>query len=327
MKLKALVTILVICCFVIIGKADVSHETIVAYKFAGTLGKVMSVFGVGKPIHNIEYYKGDIKKIDTLDKKGKVRSSEIIDLVNELFISIDHKKKRYTQKTFEEWRKKMQAAMGEMGEVEEEEYSADDEKSESEREYSYEIDIQTSEEPEEINGFQSKKMTVTVELYSKKRGSEEEPVKEMIITSDNWLSDDISGNDEIIAFNQKLMEKLGFNPVAGKMADMFKQLSESNPQLASAMQKMESEDKKLDGIPVRTITVFTSTKPKEEEQEEEKSSGGLFGGLKKKAAKKILGDGSGPKEVLDIKSNILSHSTDNLDADSFKVPVKYKLKK
>jgi hypothetical protein len=311
--------------FCLVAQADVRHESVIEYKFSGTLGTVMKVLGLGKPVQTVDYYKGDIKRLDQLDNKGQVQTSEIIDLEQELLINIDHKKKRYTQITFEEWRQQIEEAIAQAEKMQAEN---GDEEYESEREYSYEIDMQVADEPEEIHGFEANKLTMTVEVLSKQKGSDEEPVKEMMIISEHWMTPELSGNDEIDAFNQKLMKKLGYDPEAGDMATMFEQLSQSNPELAEAMQKIQSEWDRLDGVPIKSVTKFEAAKPPEQnqEEEEEESSGGLFGGLKKKAAKKVLGGGEESGTVLELNSDILDHSTQSLEADLFTVPEKYKLK-
>jgi hypothetical protein len=325
MKRNLLLAVVMLLALSLCAQADVRHESVVEYKFSGTLGTVMKVFGLSKPIHTVDYYKGDIKRSDVLDKKGRVRTSVIIDLENELFISVDHKKKRYTQMSFDEWRRNMRETMQEIEELEAEQ---EEDQNEYEREYSYDFDIQVADEPEEVHGFQANKMTMTVDVYSREKGSDEDPVKEMTIISEHWLSPELDGNDEIQAFNMKLMKKLAMDPEEAEMASMFEQLSQTNPQLAEAMKRMEDEETKLDGVPIKTVMVFEAYKPEsEEEPEEESGGGGLFGGLRKKATKKVLGDGGEDSgKVLELKSDILEHSTSAIDSESFAVPEKYKLK-
>jgi len=325
--MKTLVLSILVVFLLSLGvQADVKHETEGQYKFSGALGTVMKIFGMGKPIHTVEYYMGDFKRTDKLDKKGKVRTSDIIDLANERFVSIDHKKKKYETHSFSEWKDRMQQAFGgaEVEEPEDQEY-------ESEYEYSFKLDMQLADQPEDIHGRLAKKLTVTADVFAKKKGSEEDPVKQMSITSHNWLSTEIDGNDEIMAFNQKLVTKLGIDPKAKEMASMFKKISESNPELAEAMRKLEAEGKELEGVPVKTITTFTSyPQPEEEQEEEEESSGGgMLGGLKKKAASSVFGGKkkAGPKKVLDINHVVMDHSTAGLSADMFGIPDKYKEKK
>ena len=136
----------------------------------------------------------------------------------------------------------------------------------------------------------------------------------------------LEGNAEIEDFNKKLMTKLGYDPAEGEMASMFEKLSQSSPQLVDAMQKMQSEDKKLEVVPIKSKTIFRSIpNPNDEsEDDEESSGGGILGGLKKKAAGKVMGGES--ETMLELNSDILNHSTAALDAGTFAVPEKYKLK-
>lgn len=325
MKKQFVFAVLVLFFMSLCARADVRHESVIEYRFSGTLGTVMKVFGLEKPIHTVDYYKGDIKRSDVLDKKGRIRTSEIIDLENELLISVDHKKKRYTQMSFDEWRQKMQEALQEIHEMETE---REEEQAEYEREYSYDFDIEVADKPEEVHGFEASKLTMTVDVFSREKGSDGDPVREMTVITDHWLSPELAGNDEINFFNTKLMEKLAVDPEEAEMDRMFEQLSQTNPQLAEAMKRMEDEKSKLDGVPIKTVMVFEAYKPEsEEEPEEETGGGGLFGGLKKKATKKVLGGGGEDSgKVLEIKSDILEHSTSAIDSDSFTVPENYKLK-
>ena len=95
--------------------ADVKQKKKTEFKFSGTIGTVMKLFGAGKPVYTMEYLSGNSYRQDSMDKKGKkVESSQIILLDEEVLINIDHKKKKYTKMTFEEWREYIDNGLGQI---------------------------------------------------------------------------------------------------------------------------------------------------------------------------------------------------------------------
>ncbi len=323
-RLTVVFLVLALAALAAVAQADVQHESITEYRFSGTAGKIAKLFGLNKPIHTVEYYQSDIKRTDMLDKKGRVETSEIIDLADEMFISINHKKKQYTRMSFDQWREQLAELTGDM-EDEELGPEEDMEDVESEREFSYTLDVKVADEAEEVNGRQAKKMTITIEVFSKPTGSQEDSVKEMTIVSDNWLSAEMEGSEEIEQFNMKLLEKLSVDPAAVQMNSIYAGIAQSLPELAGAMEEVDEQGEEFDGIPIKSVTVFESVKGPEDEQEEE-SGGGMFGGLKKKAAAKVLGGGSSSSKVLEVHSDIRVHSTEPLAEGTFAIPSGYKLK-
>ena len=91
--------------------ADVKYVSTTQLQMEGAVGTMMKLFGAGKLVKTVDYYKGDLKRSDTFDKKDKIESSQIVDLDKELFINVDHRKKEYSQMTFDEWQEMMKSAM------------------------------------------------------------------------------------------------------------------------------------------------------------------------------------------------------------------------
>lgn len=163
----------------------------------------------------------------------------------------------------------------------------------------------------------------------------------MIITSTNWLSTEVKGYDEVIAFHKAFAEKIGMTP-GGGLAGMIEKLTKSNPQLADAMKKLEEEGKKFQGVPLLTESVFETwaqpsgaqagapeTMP--EEQEKPKSAGGLLGGFGKKLGQKAMkkddnADGSGRNVLMESMTEISEISNASLNSGLFVVPADYKKK-
>jgi hypothetical protein len=195
-------------------QADVKKESTTQLDFKGTLGAIMKFFGAGKPSTTAEYYKGDVYKSDTIDEKGNVTRSEIIDLDRELFISIDHKKKQYSQMTFDEWRKMIEDNIQKM-ESEQEKTKEDEPKVE----WDFKIDISKPGETEMIAGKKAEKVIIKLEITSKSTQKDAETSQvqtmqgDMIVTSTNWMVDAKEEQKEIESFQKKLAKNLAFCPV------------------------------------------------------------------------------------------------------------------
>lgn len=317
------------------AQADVKRESTSQMDFKGTLGAIMKFFGAGKPTTTVEYYKGGIFRSDNIDDKGRLTTSQIIDLDRELFITIDHKDKKYTQMTFEEFRQMMAQHLEKM--------KAKDEKAtkdEPQVEWDFKIDVTRTGETEMIAGQSAEKVIIKMEITSKttQPATEQQPGQttqgDMIVTSTNWMVKSLEGQKEIENFHVKLAEKMGLMPGKGGMEQIMQQLQQSYPQLADAMKRLQEESKKLSGVPVRTHTVY-ETKPQPvpaTEAESEKktteiptSVGGLLKGLGKKVAKSDKPESSA-NVLMEVKDELLSAEVLSLDANQFEIPANYKLR-
>lgn len=317
-------------------QADVKKEAVTRLEFKGTLGMMMKVMGTNKPTHTAEYYKGDVLRSDTFNKKKKLTQSQIIDLENELFISIDHKKKRYTEMTFDEWREMMQKNMQNLESQREEQKR---EESDTKVDWNFDVDIDKTGETEKVAGHQTEKAVITLTLVATatQQQNEDTPEQtaegELTVTSTHWLANDVGGQDEIKAFHKKLVEKLGFEPTGG-LADVFARIAQSNPQLAEAMKKLQQESENLSGVSFKSHTVYATKASEmsgqEEKKEEEKSNiptsvGGFMKGLGKKMAKEQQAD-SGENILMESTSKTTAYEVTSIAASEFKVPDDYKEK-
>lgn len=318
-----------------VAQADVMQASTTQMDFKGALGTMMRLVGAGKPIQTVDFYRGNVHKTDTIDK-DQIVSSQIIDLDQELFISIDHKRKKYTQMTFEEWRKMMEENMKKMDQEPADGKRQKDEAA-PEVEWSFNVDVKKTGETETIAGEKTEKAIIklTVAAKASRQETGESSQGEMVVTSSSWLSKNARGQDEIQAFYKKLAEKLGFMPGEGAMKDMVAKLSQGNPQLAEAMKKMQEESKKLSGVAMRVATVYetqnvasTGQKPAEANKPTEipTSVGGLIKGFGKKMAKSEPETGAA-NILLETKTEITKYEVAPIDAQIFTIPPDYKLQK
>lgn len=328
-KINGLIVLAIILfCAVSQLSADVVHESKTQMKLSGALGTMSKIMGLGKPMQTIDYYSGNKMRSDVLDDKGKVKTSEIIDLDKELLITLDHKKHKYTQMTFAEWRQQFEDAMAEMKESEEKQ----GEKVEApENEWTVNFDMSRPEGTENINGRETEKVIMTVTVKEKPKAEAEDTAgAEMRMTSTSWLCPNLEGSDEINAFNKKLAEKLGFGFDEAQSKNMWEQIMQSYPQIKDISETMKEKGNGLEGTPVRTYAIYETigqVKPVGQEDQEETptSVGGLMKGFGKKAIKKD--EDKGPKPLIEITNDVLRQELTPVDQTMFSVPEKYKLDK
>ena len=333
--------------------SDVTYESETALKFEGALGKMMNFFGAAKPVKSVDYYKNEMKRSDSFDKKGELSNSQIINMKDELFISIDHQRKQYTQMTFDEWFEMMKSTMEQFGQGEAVDVDDGEEAPEAKVDWDLKVDVKKTGETETIAGRKCEKVILTLDMDAKvtatndEAGSDPETAKGgMIVTSTQWL---FKGGDkakeEMDDFNLKFAEKLGVMPGQVGFKDMMAQVMESNPQLGEAMDKMKTEGEKLDGFAMKTHTLYetkidpeTAQKMQEErvKQEEDEgleiptSVGGLLGGFGKKMVKKKMQKDEEVKErnvLMQSETSVLGMTTSPLDNTLFAAKDGHKLVK
>ncbi len=319
---------------------DIKHVTESKFEFKGTLGLMMRMFGGNKPVKTVTYLKGNVLRTDKLDKKGKLVETQILDLDREVMVLINHKKKQYTETSFDEWRESLEAMREAMTEAKpmEEPQTEEMEQPDTEVKWDVKVGIDTPGDTKKIAGYKAEKVVIRLKLTAnvKERDEETGEMKEsghggVNVIATVWLSKNVPGLDEMKAFQQRLAEKLGFSPEGISMGSMLGRLQEAYPQLAEALQRIDAEKEKLDGMPLESHTVFESwgesKQPGMEEEEEleiPKSVGGLFKGLGKKLAKKKKKEKKA-NELLKTVSKTLELKAENLSADLFAIPKGYKL--
>lgn len=346
----------IVLCFLLAGAttsfSDVKYESETLLNIEGAVGKMMKVFGAAKPVKTVDYYRGDLKRSDSFDKKGKLNTSQIIDLNKELFISIDHQRKQYTQMTFDEWRQMLESTMQQVGENAQAETQQPDE-SEADVDWNLKVDVQKTGEKETIAGKSCEKVILTLDMDAKvtEKNTEEGQAPDsarggMVVTSTQWLyKGNSAAKKEMDDFNLRMAKKLGMMPGKASFKDMMAQVVQSNSQLGDAIEKLQEEGKKMNGMPMRVHTVYetkvdpeTAKKMNEERAKEDKdehmkiptSVGGLLGGFGKKMMKKKMQKDEPVKErnaLMHSDTNVLSLATSPLAGSLFEIPAGYKMVK
>ncbi len=334
-----------------VGFSDVKYESDTLLNVEGAVGTVMKVFGAAKPVKTVDYYKGNVKRSDSFDKKGKVSTSQIIDLNKELFISIDHRRKQYTQMTFDEWRQMIESTMQQLGG----EAGAEAQQSEepdAEVDWDLKVDVQKTGDKETIAGKTCNKVILTLDMDARVTSTNSEDGRApdsakggMVVTSTQWLyKGNSAAKKEMDDFNVRLAKKLGMMPGKANFKDMMAQVVQSNAQLGDAIEKLQEEGRKMNGLPMRVHTLYESkvnpetAKKRQDEkakQDDDKdmniptSVGGLLGGFGKKMVKKKLQKKDEPVKdrnaLMHSTMTVLALETAPLPASLFQIPSGFKM--
>ena len=316
--------------------ADVMQEAESKVKIEGMLGKAVKLFGGSKPVRTVQYFKGDFSRTDNLDKKGRVKQSSIIDLKNERFITLNHKKKKAKILTFEEWKEMLTSGLrGLTMQPQEEPDSEESQEPKAEVEWSFSVDIKEIDENKNFAGHPSSRVDLNMKMEADITTETEDKGTQkakggLIIESTNWVNKSLTGPKEMREFQEKLLRKLDMDPGQGGLAGLLANVMKNNEQLAAAIEQMREEGDKLEGVILSNHTVFKSwgqseqAMKKDENQENEipKSVGGMF---KKFGRKKKKGNKDGPKVMLETFSTVKRHDTSTLNEDLFRIPENYKI--
>ncbi len=290
--------------------SGVKEERVTRIEFKGVLGMAMKLSGADKPQKQVNYYESDQYRSDQYNPKGELESSTIIDLQNEQVVNIDHQNKNYTTMTFDQYRAMFETQMQEM---EEETSQQPEEESDTEVEYSFDVDVKRTNERENIAGFPAEKAVITMKVKVDATEQTEEGTStaggDLVVTSTQWLTEDIKGYDVVHEFQQNMAKKFGIDPSQKGMESMYESLSQAHPALVDAMKKIEKEQQELKGVSVRTETSYktenlrSSKEGEQATQEEEKqkmpkSVGGLLGAFGKKVTESVTESQKSDENIL-----------------------------
>lgn len=320
---------------------DFKSTTVTTMTFKGMLGTMMKMFGGNKPMTSTQYIQGNKSRTDNMNDEGQLTMSSIIDLDREVMITIDHKKKEYTEMTFAEMLQRFKEMKEKMKQPE-----PSKQKDQPEVKVSFTVKVDRTGEKKTIAGHETEKvvltLTATGEGMDNKTG--ETPTGAagkggMVVTSTNWLASSVQGYEEVRAFQMAFAKKMDEMINANSMAQMMESLSKMNPELAEAIKKLEQESKKLQGVALMTNTVFATWSeggataapaPQAEKTEESasapKSVGGLLGGFGKKLGQKAVkkdesaSSTDGRSVLLESTMEVAAIGSSSVDAELFMTP-------
>ncbi|MFH1944738.1 MAG: hypothetical protein ABIK95_03835 [Acidobacteriota bacterium] len=304
--------------------ADVAQESTVKMIFKGPLGTAMKLLGASRPIQSAVYYKGNLMRTDTMDNKGNVTDSQIIDLDREVMINIQYKKKSYTEMTFAEWRAMMESRAQQLeGSEQRDDVPKGD--------WSFKVDVDRPGESKNIAGYDTEKVILTLTAEGTVT-DQEDPSKsykgKMTVTADMWMAKKApAGVEEMKRFQLNFAKKLDFDYQGSGMAVIVEQIAKNNKQLVEALEQLKKEQDNLSGFALQTNTVFASegspAPPEAGGQSAKNKLGGLVSGLKKKVIKSGS-DQSGPSVLMEMEVVVQKFDSGPVDAGLFPIPAGFK---
>jgi hypothetical protein len=282
---------------------------------------------------------------------GGGATSDIVRLDREIVYTLDTDKKRYTELSLAEQRAQIEKSMGQMREAQESQQQGASGVDESQCEWSEpETRVERTGARTSVAGYDAEQLRIVASQSCKDRTNPEQ-VCEFELTLDQWLSPDVPGGEEMLAFFQSYSRKLGLE-VSGSPG--FAQRAES---MFSGYQglwrQMVDEMEAVKGYPVKSSFALAIGGPQCADMNEAADAqsagggspsaadvgralggsvgnalGGLFGRGKKKEPEPAAEAESPPVAVRDdgliplmtVSTEVTSVSTADVPADQFEVP-------
>jgi hypothetical protein len=314
-------------------RADVKSDEKSLVKFEGMLGKVVGLFGGKSAREGVKTsvaVKGD-RKTSITDTTG-----QIIDLKEEKVYDLDLKKKTYKVTTFAEMRRQLEEAQrraAEEAKKAQAQAPAQPQKpaaasKQNEPQMDVDFDLKETGQKKSVNGFDTREIVMTITMREK--GKTIDQNGGMVLTSDIWMGPRIPAMKEVVDFDVKFAKAIAGPVVAGASADEMASAMAMYPMMKDALARMKTENVKMDGTPIQTVTTVDAVKSAEQlaaeqqQQQDSKSSsssekglGGLIGGL---AARRARGNAAQQASgshvtVMTMTNEILKVATSVSDAD------------
>ncbi len=319
----------------IAARADVRADEKSHVEFAGTLGRVVNIFG-GKAaregVASTVAVKGD-RKATINDATG-----QIIDLSEEKVYDLDMKRKTVKVTTFAELRRRMEEAQQKAAAdaKKQEPASQPAAKPADDKQVEIDFDVKDTGQKKAINGFDTHEVVMTITVREK--GKTLEQGGGLVLTSDMWMAPRIAAMKEIADFDRRYFEKLYGPMIGGASAEQMASAMALYPLLKPAIGRMNVEAGKLDGTSIQTTTTLDSVKSAEQMAADQKQQGyddkrsaeggvsGLAGRFARRMAEKKMSGGDGPKArstFMTMNNEVLKVTTD-VGATDVAVPAGFK---
>jgi len=297
--------------------ADVKTRDKSQVKFEGMLGRMMGMVA-GKAakegVVTTVAVKGD-RKVEMNDTFGR-----IVDLKEEKVYELDVKKKTYEVVTFEELRRRLREARDKA-----EKQAPKDEQNQQQdkpaREMDVDFDVKETGQTRSIAGHDTKEVVMTVTVREKGRALEESGG--MVMTSNSWLAPAIPALKELSDFELRYWKAIA-PEAAGMSAEQMAAVMVMYPMVKQAMERLKTEESKLQCTPLATTTVFEAVKSQAETaQRKEQASGGGLGGM---LARKMMKNDERPRATVFTLTHEMLEVTPAVPAEDLQLPAGFKQK-
>jgi len=326
--------------------ADVKTSEKSTFKLEGALGKIINFFSrtAREGVTSTVALRGD-RKMSVSGDNGT-----IVDLAEDKVYTLDMKRKNYKVETFEEIRKRMEEAR-KKAEADAAKARAEEEKKpqtttaskQDEPQLEIEVDVKRTGQKQTVNGFDSEQVVTTITAHEKGKTLAESGG--LVMTADSWLTPTVPALKEIVDFDYRYAQKLASALLGGASPEDAAAAAAMYPGLKDISIRMNSEQAKLNGVPIKTTMTMESVASAEQIREQAKAEpekkedappstiGGALGGLAGRFGRKKSEDqpAAAPQQpghvrILTSTHEILSVSTSVADAD-LAIPAGFKLNK
>jgi hypothetical protein len=180
--------------------------------------------------------------------------TEIIDLDKETVTTIDHKKKQYTEMTFDEMKKQMEDAMKNAKEQQAKAKPPQPQGNDAPPpKMSFRVNVRSTAATKNVAGLDAKESILSMELEATDQQSGQPG--SLAITNDMWMAPEIPGYEAVRDFNRRFALKMGI-----VFGDTFKPtMAAMQPGSAEGMAEMAKEMSKLKGVPVMQVMRMGAT--------------------------------------------------------------------
>ena len=298
--------------------ADVKTTEKASMTFEGIMGAIINrMSGGANGITSTVSVKGP-RMARMTDANG-----QIIDLAEEKIYNVDLRRKEYTVMTFAEMRAQIEKAKADMAKQQE---KMDPETKaalqEAGQKLEFDVDVKDTGQEKAIAGHNTREFVVAVTMREQGRKLEESGG--LVMTTNVWMAPRIAALEEQHEFNIKFVKAV-FGDTLGTMnPQQMGAITAMFPGVASLMQRMSAEMKKLQGTALSSTTVVESVKSAE--QVKAAQSQGSAGGLGGMIARRIGRGQTQPRsKVMTSTSDILSVGT-TVAAEDIAIPATFKQK-
>jgi hypothetical protein len=235
-----------------VAAQDVQYETVTKLDMPGAMGTAMRLAARmgGGSTETVEttYIKGRRMRTDSDD------SSTIIDLEAGRFITLDHKAKTYVSMTFDEMLELTRAQAEQLKSGVREEGPAD-----AESQVNFRFAVDATNERQQISGYNAARVFLTMEAegeFTPEGETRREQAGTLVVLTDMWTSKDVPAFAALSTFNDASAQR--FATQGSAMAEAMAAAFAGQPNMKVAFEQSAEQARKVDGMPIRTVTRFIS---------------------------------------------------------------------
>ena len=163
----------------------------------------------------------------------------------------------------------------------------------------FDVDVKPTGQQKTIAGQDAKEFLLTITM--RQQGMKLEESGGIVMTNNVWMAPRIAALDEMHEFNMKFVKAVYGDMFSGMSPQQTGPMSAMIPGLASLMERMATETRKLQGTPVASTTVIESVKSAEQLKNAAAQAGG--GGIGGMLARRMARGSSEPRTKVMTSTN------------------------